>query len=118
MSLRVNTTLSKNDIFSKNIYRAFYADRCITTLITSGVLLPTEFKTLIHDYFSCMDNLHVHMYMYLCCLPIRAWAKSVVGISYNVHPLTTNAEGANQHLLHPGLSLQLSQEVYYSTDSC
>ncbi len=30
------------------------------------------------------------------------------------HPLTTNAEGANQHLIHPGLSLQLSQEVYYT----
>ncbi len=33
------------------------------------------------------------------------------------HSLTTNVEGANQHLMHPGLSLQLSQEVYYSTDS-
>ncbi len=32
------------------------------------------------------------------------------------HPLTMNAESANQHLMHPGLSLQLSQEVYYSTD--
>ncbi len=28
------------------------------------------------------------------------------------HPLTTNAEGTNQRLMHPGLSLQLSQEVY------
>ncbi len=51
----------------------------------------------------------------LHCLSVSTGA--ICGRNIMHHPLTMNAEGANKHLTHPGLSLQLSQEVYYSTDS-
>ena len=62
-----------------------------------------EFQTLIHDNFSCMYNLHVHVPLSL--------TNTCMGTICGRHPMSTNAEGANQHLM------QLSQEVYYSTGS-
>ncbi len=65
-------------------------------------------------YLRMTSSFSKNMSCHLC----RQTHKNNISYIRNImHPLTMNAEGANQHLMHPGLSLQLSQEVYYRTDS-